>query len=170
MGAIGIQITSFTIVYSIVYSDADQRKHQSSASLAFVWGIHRGPVNSPHKWPVMRKMFPFDDVIMSLWKVTWVSCVPYLYKLESLNWSSLSFCYWQMYKESQLPHMNCKYHASINKTLPWLYYRPKSWTNCSKSFDVMFHNTIFFQAQKRALNQHTDPLACLHIICIDELY
>ena len=47
------------------YSDADQRKHQSSASLAFVWGIHRGPVNSPHKWPVARKMFPFDDVIMN---------------------------------------------------------------------------------------------------------
>ena len=42
----------------------DQRKHQSSASLAFVWGIHRWPVNSPHKWPVTRKMFPFDDVIM----------------------------------------------------------------------------------------------------------
>ena len=39
-------------------------KHQSSASLAFVWGIHRGPVNSPHKGPVTRKMFPFDDVIM----------------------------------------------------------------------------------------------------------
>ena len=40
------------------------KKHQSSASLAFVRGIHRGPVNSPHKWPVTRKMFPFDDVIM----------------------------------------------------------------------------------------------------------
>ena len=64
MEAIASQITSLTIVYSIVYSDADQRKHQSSASLAFVWGIHRGPVNSPHKWPVTRKMFPFDDVIM----------------------------------------------------------------------------------------------------------
>ena len=64
MGPIASQITSLTIVYSIVYSDADQRKHQSSASLAFVRGIHRGPVNSPHKWPVMRKMFPFDDVIM----------------------------------------------------------------------------------------------------------
>ena len=51
-------------VYSTVYSGADQSKHQSSASLAFVWGIHRGPVNSPHKWPVTRKMFPFDDVIM----------------------------------------------------------------------------------------------------------
>ena len=46
------------------YSDVNQRKHQSSASLAFVRGIHRGPVNSPHKWPVTRKMFPFDDVIM----------------------------------------------------------------------------------------------------------
>ena len=40
------------------------KKHQSSASLAFVWGIHRWPVNSPQKWPVTRKMFPFDDVIM----------------------------------------------------------------------------------------------------------
>ena len=58
------QITSLTIVYSTVYSGADQRKHQSSASLAFVRGFHRGPVNSPHKWPVTPKMFPFDDVIM----------------------------------------------------------------------------------------------------------
>ena len=64
MGGIASQITSLTIVYSTVYSGADQRKHQSSASLAFVWGIHRGPVNSLHKWPVTRKMFPFDDVIM----------------------------------------------------------------------------------------------------------
>ena len=53
-----------------VYSDADQRKHQSSPSLAFVRGIRRGPVNSPHKWTVTRKMFPFDDVIMLLAGVT----------------------------------------------------------------------------------------------------
>ena len=46
MSAIASQITSLTIVYSTVYSDADQRKHQSSTSLAFVRGIHRGPVNS----------------------------------------------------------------------------------------------------------------------------
>ena len=64
MGAIASQITSLTIVYSTVYSDADQRKHPSSASLASVRGIHRWPVNSPHKWPVTRKMFPSDDVIM----------------------------------------------------------------------------------------------------------
>ena len=57
-------ITSPTTVYSTVYSGTDERKHQSSESLAFVWGIHRWPVNSPHKGPVTRKMFPFDDVIM----------------------------------------------------------------------------------------------------------
>ena len=64
MSTIASQITSLTIVYSTVYLGADQRKHQSSASLAFVRGIHRGPVNSPHKGPVTRKMLPFDDVIM----------------------------------------------------------------------------------------------------------
>ena len=67
MTTIASQITSLTIVYPTFYSCADQSKHQSSASLAFVWGIHRGPVNSPHKGPVTRKMFPFDDVIMK-WK------------------------------------------------------------------------------------------------------
>ena len=64
MSTMASQITSLTIVYSPVYSGGDQRKHQSSAALAFVWGIHRWPVNSPHKGPVTRKMFPFDDVIM----------------------------------------------------------------------------------------------------------
>ena len=62
MSTMASQITSRTIVYTTVYSDADQRKHQSSASLAFVWGIHRGP----HKGPVTQKIFPFDDVIMIL--------------------------------------------------------------------------------------------------------
>ena len=60
------QITILTIVYSTIYSSTNQKKHQSSASLAFVRGIHRGPVNSPHKGPVTRKMFPFDDIIMML--------------------------------------------------------------------------------------------------------
>ena len=64
MGAMASPITNLTIVYSIVYSSADQRKYQSSASLSFVPGIHRWPANSPHKGPETRKMFPFDDVIM----------------------------------------------------------------------------------------------------------
>ena len=49
MGMIASQITSLTIVYSAIYSDEDQRKHQSSASLALVRGIHRGPV--PGEFP-----------------------------------------------------------------------------------------------------------------------
>ena len=57
MGAMASQITSLTIVHSTVYSDADQRKHQNSASLAFVRGIQRGLVNSLHKWPVTGKCF-----------------------------------------------------------------------------------------------------------------
>ena len=73
MGVMASQITSLAIVYPTIYSDTDQRKHQSSASLAFAWGIHRGPVNSPHKWSVTRKMFPFHDVIMDYyhWFPTW---------------------------------------------------------------------------------------------------
>ena len=65
MDAIASQIPSLTIAYSTVYSDADERQHQSSTSLAFVRGIHRWLVNAPHKWPATWKMFPFDDVIMT---------------------------------------------------------------------------------------------------------
>ena len=64
MSTMASQVTSLTIVYSSVYSGANQRKHQSSVSLAFGKGIHQWPVNFPHKGPVTRKMFPFDDVIM----------------------------------------------------------------------------------------------------------
>ena len=74
MGAIASQIPSLTIVFYTVYSDADQRKHQSSASLA-LW---RGPVISPHKWPVTRKMFPFDDVIILTDRLVSVSNVSHL--------------------------------------------------------------------------------------------
>ena len=59
MGTMVSQITSLTTVYSRIHSGTDHRKHQSSASLAFVRGIHRWPLNSTHKWPVTRKIAPF---------------------------------------------------------------------------------------------------------------
>ena len=65
MGSMASLITSLTSAYPTVHPGADERKHQSSVSLAFVQGIHRRPMNSPHKWPVTRKMFPFDGVIMN---------------------------------------------------------------------------------------------------------
>ena len=63
MGAMASQTTTLNIVYSTDYSGID-KKRQSSASLSFVQGIHRWPVNSPHKMPVTRKNFPFDSLIM----------------------------------------------------------------------------------------------------------
>ena len=66
MSTMTSQITSHTIVFSTVYLGGDQRNHQSSASLAIVREIHRSPVISMLIWPVTRKMFPFDDVIMPM--------------------------------------------------------------------------------------------------------
>ena len=60
------QITGVSIDCSPVRSGSDQGKHQSSASLAVVRGIHQRPLDSPHKGPVTQKMFPFDDIIMVL--------------------------------------------------------------------------------------------------------
>ena len=79
------QITSLTIAYPTVYSGADQRKHQSSASLAFVRGIQRGPVNSPHKLPVTRKMFP---LMTSSWKNRGCFFWHRLYKPASGFWAA----------------------------------------------------------------------------------
>ena len=85
MGAIASLITSITSVYSTIHSGADQRKHQSSASLAFVREIHRRPMNSLHKWPVTRKMFLLDDAIMSC-------CIMAVYSLVMDTRNTTSVC------------------------------------------------------------------------------
>ena len=76
------QITGVSIVYSTVYSDVDQRKQQSFASLAIVRGIQDWPVKSPHKGPVTRKMLPFHDVIMDR---SWNNCCMSFYLLIGCN-------------------------------------------------------------------------------------
>ena len=90
MSTMASQITSLTIVYSTVYSGVDQRKHQSSASLALVRGIHQWPVNSLHKGPVTRKM---SVLMLSAWSVFRVDCALSLYHLRSY-WVHVCFrCY-----------------------------------------------------------------------------
>ena len=98
MSAMASQITSLTIVYLTVYSGADQRKHQSSASLAFVRVIHRWPMNSPHKGLVTRKLFPFDYVIMFRswiisteipWHLSWLNLLDAKMKFCSTLWMNL---------------------------------------------------------------------------------
>ena len=111
MTTMATQITSLVVVYWIVYSGANQRKPQSSASLAFVRGIHRRPVNSAHKGPVTRKMIPFDDVIV--WyqnplhigqHIPWsvhsfavrsFAVVRYLFTVDSLTlfWHTHGYCF-----------------------------------------------------------------------------
>ena len=89
---------------SVPFKMWHQRKHQSSASLAFVRRIHRGPVNSPHKGPVTRKMFPFDDVIMGtnfpqslVFLLTWTSVAVLL----------VSYCGIQLAITLQRRHNEC---------------------------------------------------------------
>ena len=74
----------------IVRSCVNQRKHQSSASLAFVRGIHRWPLNSPYKGSVTRKMFPFDDAIMiNIWCILSVSFLYDVLKFVQLFYMGL---------------------------------------------------------------------------------
>ena len=107
MSTMASQIISISIVYSNVYSDADQRKRQSSAPLAFVRGIHRGPVNSPHKWPVTRKMYPLDDVIMK-----------YLIGIHQIIWQSVCCMFRQVVPDLLASDGESKYmrHGIIQQT------------------------------------------------------
>ena len=107
------QITSLMIVYSSIYSGEDQRKYQSSASLAFVWGIHRRPVNSPHKGPVTRKMFPFDNVIM-------IKCDVMAWDCKSCNWSC------DMHGQVKI-HSVLMQHFHIEFLVWYGYYSLKYW-------------------------------------------
>ena len=95
MDTMSSQITSLTIGYST---------HQSSASLAFVRGIHRGPMNSPPKWPVTRKMFPSDDVIMYL--TTW---------MYSSKWKSTLCNEMEGLSENRFSHQNTSFTKRYNR-------------------------------------------------------
>ena len=96
MNGMASPITGVSIVYPTVCSDVYQTKHQSFASLAFVREIHRLPVNSPHKRPVTRKVFPFDDVIMlssvaGIWFYYTHAQIPLL---SNRSWPQINRIWW----------------------------------------------------------------------------
>ena len=107
ISAMASEITSITIVYSILYSGADQRKHRSSASLASVKGIHRSPVNSPHK----GKCFYLKTSACPSW-INGIESPPPLSSFEwnrdwitkifqnSLTWDDLKFCLYNETKQN----------------------------------------------------------------------
>ena len=116
MGTMASQITSIATVYSTIHSGADQRKHQSSASLAVVRGIHRWPMNSPHKWPVTRRFFPFGDIIMSLLipvpNAAIVNIEMWMYGEDAWAWVDISR-FGQSTQPMQILNTYCTGHSGI---------------------------------------------------------
>ena len=158
MGEMATQITSLTIVNPTVYSGAGQRKHRT---LAFVRGIYRRPVNSPHRWSITRKMFPFDDVIMvtyddhvphSLFEVTFTAVNIKSYSQVMIlyfhwNGSFLNFCHLQYFPTSILQTGELcswwgheKYSDWLNSQLInrwyWLCYHSFCFTVMLKSLET----------------------------------
>ena len=89
MTTISSQITSLTVVYSTVYSDADQRKHQSSASLAFVWGIHRDRWIPRTKGQLRGKCFHLMTSSCHVTSVASNAADPFIFDMSILSpWSS----------------------------------------------------------------------------------
>ena len=136
MSAMASQITSVPIVYLTVCSGTDQRKHQSSASLAFVRGIHWWPVNSPHKGPVTRKIFPFDGVIVKIQIHIFISSKQF--SKERANSIFSLWCGLSVSTHSKatpqgrlhilLTHWPHNVAVFLNVSSPNTYYGPRSWT------------------------------------------
>ena len=109
-----------------IYLGTDQRKHQSSTSLAFVRGIHQWPVNSPHKGPVTLKMFPFDDVIMPCYN------------------NRTYFCLGKHNKQcAYLTHWGRDKMAAISQTI---FSNAFSWMKMDE-FRLRFHWSLFLRVQ-----------------------
>ena len=127
MKAMASQITSVSMVCFTVCSGADQRNHQSSASLAFVMGMHRWPVNSPHKGPVTRKMFPLRDVIMVKVALAFGHYLPakipqFLPLSENVCWLYLIQYCMLKYAIRQISTDRINWQRSFI-SLPWFYIR-----------------------------------------------
>ena len=111
MGPIASLITSLTSVYSTVHPGTDQRKHQGSASLAFVRGIHRRLVNSPHKWPVTRKIW-WRHHAESL-QLIWISKYFYRVPVDSIyccpvcKWVAETWLHMTGHQDPSAPIMAC---------------------------------------------------------------
>ena len=170
------QITSLIIVYSTVYSNADQRKHQSSASLAFVWG----PVNSPHKGPVTRKMFPLDDVIMDWqWDIGYMNNWMSLAHINDISMSSLKYSLYMF-------DIRCKDIMSVNvvivqtprSQLLWKKCRlfPRNTSDAPRFIGSALRNDklrlIYHNTSTGMLSDHRVPKIHAHIfdlICFDSI-
>ena len=142
------QITSFTIVYSTVYTGADQRKHKAPRQWPLC-GIHQWPVNSTHKWPVTRKRFPFDD-IMWWTEITGLMPLPvgsskFKYR-EPVNWNISLY---------ELNGLCCPYDSHQDGMLHWALadvdephncYHRYTFASCDYHWDFYSHSLPLWTA------------------------
>ena len=128
MGAMASQITCVPIVFTTVCSGTDQRKHQSSASPAFVRGIHRWLVNSPHKGPVTWKIFHLMTSSftgagllggsLSRWRTSNLQKSNDIFNMQKVNSRTVAVfresCWLYLMMLSDRQHLLCKSINSIN--------------------------------------------------------
>ena len=158
MSAMASPITSLTTVYSAVYSGTDQGKHQSSASLAFVRGIHRWSVNSSHNGHVTRKMFPFDDVIIDYWTLM-TNNKPHKSSKCKFDHED-PFSHWgpdQFYRRNvQIDFLGNSYYCNTNFTA---IFPMATLSTCQRWFRWWL-NAI----QRQSIFVTNDSLICWHIL------
>ena len=172
MGAIASQSTILATVFSTVYSDADQRKHQSSASLAFVRGIHRQrPVNPPHKWPVTRKWF---HLMTSSWLVNYFcwyrwQCImnsedTRICTLDKNPWNKYTYFVCVVHK-SDTRYLNKIFVLDISISCPWCYF-PIVGVSGSVESLAWRHLLVMashFIAMSQRFSLATEPTPAVHI-------
>ena len=139
IGAIASQITSLTTVYSFVYSGTDQRKHQSFASLAFVRGIHRGPVISPTNCQLRGKCF---YLMTSSWTKSTETEMASFWRNDHnmLHWSSENFIKMTSLRSNVrgtgLPGFDYNKYTSniLFIVIAWCYHINPKYTNCWRKY------------------------------------
>ena len=164
MTTIASQITSLSVVYSIVYSDADQRKHQSSASLAFVWGIHRDRWIPRAKGQLRGKCFHLMTSSCYAQKYTWAErrtynkeiwCIMSWFRPFTLLSYFLWLCVWVV--PSHSVGNFCSYSYSTVWWCVQIIRYMMAWQSHSFVYVLWYRNIII----KQTFSEGTEHFKCL---------
>ena len=125
MSVMASQIIGVSIVSSIVCPGVDERRHQSSASLAFVRGIHRWPTDSPHKGLVTRKMSMTSS---------WTKMVSNTQKLIQMR---LPIAYWSLF--CQVDHARMPFLLILSRHYALTLYMLNSSEGTKTCIYILWH-------------------------------
>ena len=161
ISAIASQITGVSIINSTACYGADKRKHQSSASLASVSEIHRWPVNSSHKGSITRKMFPFDNVIMTITHWPWTHTMKHLEQWLNVLVHNLSRVHLTYSQFSQLIRRNI--FGRMYSTDPFKF----RWTtgHIRVQHSILSRSPVNWKYQSFPLLSYIFEVVCLRLWC-----